>query len=173
MMIQKKWIVLAISLLLSITAWSQEFPAGELNLDYSYVRFAPNAPGSRGHSFNGGGGSIVFDLNRFLGIKADFQGYGSTTTNFFFRPSINFPSGLNANVQGNLFTYLFGPQIKVHASHAQPFIHMLFGGAHSNAYANAFKNVCVPNAGLCAFSTAPSNNTFAFAFGGGIDIPIG
>lgn len=168
-----KYSLIATVVLLAVGAWSQEFPAGELNLDYSYVRYAPNVPGSKGHSFNGGGGSIVFDLNRFLGIKADFQGYGSTTSNFLIAPNATFPSGVNANVQGNLFTYLFGPQIKVHAHRAQPFVHMLFGGAHSNVYANAFKNICLRNAGLCAFSTAPSNNTFAFAFGGGIDIPIG
>lgn len=168
-----KYSLIATVVLLAVGAWSQEFPAGELNFDYSYVRYAPNVPGSQGHSFNGGGGSIVFDLNRFLGIKADFQGYGSTTSNFLIAPNATFPSGVNANVQGNLFTYLFGPQIKVHAHRAQPFVHMLFGGAHSNVYANAFKNICLRNAGLCAFSTAPSNNTFAFAFGGGIDIPIG
>lgn len=168
-----KYSLIATVVLLAVGAWSQEFPAGELNLDYSYVRYAPNVPGSRGHSFNGGGGSIVFDLNRYLGIKADFQGYGSTTSNFVIAPNATFPTGVNANVQGNLFTYLFGPQIKVHAHRAQPFVHMLFGGAHSNVYANAFKNICLANAGVCAFSTAPSNNTFAFAFGGGIDIPIG
>jgi len=173
MMVQKKWIVFAISLLLSMTAWAQEFPRAEVGFDYSYVRYAPNVPGSKGHSFNGGGGSLVFNINQYLGIKADLQGYGSTTSSFVLAPSPNFPTGANANVQGNLFTYMFGPQIKVHSPRLQPFVHLLFGGAHSNVYANAFKTICVPGSLVCSFSRAPSSNAFAMAFGGGIDIPIG
>lgn len=165
--------LIATFILLAISAWSQEFPASEVGFDYSYVRYAPNVPLSQGHSFNGGGGSLVFNLNRVIGIKMDLQGYGSTTSNFLIAPSAIFPRGVSANVQGNLFTYLFGPQIKFHSSKVQPFVHLLFGGAHSNVYANAFKTICAPTLGVCAFSTAPSNNAFAMAFGGGVDIPIG
>jgi hypothetical protein len=173
MMVYKQWIVFAISLLFSITAWAQEFPRAEVGFDYSYVRYAPNVAGSHVHSFNGGGGSLVFNINRYLGIKADLQGYGSTTSSFVIAPGPTFPTGVNANVQGNLFTYLFGPQIKVHSPRIQPFVHLLFGGAHSNVYANAFKNICLPTSGVCSFSKAPANNAFAMAFGGGVDIPIG
>lgn len=162
-----------IVLLFTIGAWSQEFPRAEVGLDYSYARFAPNVATSNGHSLNGGGGSLVLNINRYLGLKADLQGYGSTTTTFAFAPSPTFPHGAIANAQGNLFTYMFGPQIKVHSPKFQPFVHALFGGAHSNVYANAFRNICVPAAGVCAFSTSPANNAFAMAFGGGVDIPIG
>ena len=120
MTVQKKWIVFVISLLLSVTAWAQEFPKAEVGLDYSYARFAPNVSGSQGHSLNGGGGTLVYNFNR-----------------------------------------------------VQPFVHLLFGGAHSNVYGNAFKNICLVGTGVCSFSKAPSNNTFAMAFGGGVDIPIG
>ena len=173
MMAYKQWIVFAISLLLSITAWAQEFPKAEVGFDYSYLRFAPNAAGTNGHSLNGGGGSVVFNINRYLGIKADLQGYGSTTSRFVLAPGPNFPTGASANVQGNLFTYLFGPQIKLHSPRIQPFVHALFGGAHSNVYVNAFKDICLPGSLACSFSRAPSNNAFAMAFGGGVDIPIG
>jgi hypothetical protein len=169
-----KCTLIAMVALLTASAWSQdEFPAGELNFDYSYARFAPNASGTQGHSLNGGGGSVVFNLNHYLGLKADFQGYGSNTSTFVILPSVNFPVGGIANVQGNLFTYMFGPQIKLHSPRIQPFAHLLFGGAHSNVYANAFKNICQPVVGVCAFSKAPANNAFAMAFGGGVDIPIG
>jgi hypothetical protein len=122
---------------------------------------------------NGGGGAFVLNVNQWLGLKADLQGYGSSTTHFAFAPSPTFPAGVTGNAQGNLFTYLFGPQIKIHSPKIQPFVHLLFGGAYSNVYANAFSAVCRPGLGACAFSKAPSNNTFAMAFGGGIDIPIG
>jgi hypothetical protein len=160
-------------ILVSTIAWSQEFPKAETAFDYSYLRYAPNFPGSQGHSFNGGGGAFVLNINHWLGIKAEFQGYGSYTTTFAFAPSPTFPTGVTGRAQGNLFTYLFGPQIKIRTPKIQPFVHLLFGGAHSNVYANAFSNVCRPSVGACAFSRAPSNNTFAMAFGGGIDIPIG
>jgi opacity protein-like surface antigen len=166
-----KWIPLA-GLLVSVTAWCQEFPKAEVGFDYSYARFAPNVANSQGHSLNGGGGTLVFNINRYLGIKMDLQGYGSNTSHFVILPGPNFPIGGTANVQGNLFTYLFGPQIKIHAPKVQPFVHLLFGGAHSNVYANAFKNICQPIIGACAFSRAPSNNAFAMAFGGGVDIPV-
>jgi Outer membrane protein beta-barrel domain len=170
---RKKRILFGVILLLSAMASAQEFPKAEVGFDYSYVRYAPNVAGSQGHSLNGGGGTLVFNINRYLGIKADLQGYGSTTTTFQFGPTPNFPTGAQANVQGNLFTYLFGPQIKLHSPKIQPFVHFLFGGVHSNVYANAFKNICLPASGVCSFSRAPANNAFAFAFGGGVDIPIG
>jgi hypothetical protein len=168
-----KWILCATSLLLSVTGWSQEFPKAEVGFDYSYVRYAPSAIFTKGHSLNGGGGNLVFNVNKYLGLKADLQGYGSTTSNFVITPRPLFPAGAVANVQGNLFTYLFGPQIKVRTPKFQPFVHLLFGGAHSNVYANAFKAICTPRLGACAFSGAPSSNAFAMAFGGGIDIPVG
>jgi hypothetical protein len=165
--------LIATIVLVTVSVWSQEYPAGELGFDYSYARFAPNAAGSNGHSLNGGGGSVVFNINHYLGIKMDLQGYGSNTSTFVLLPSANFPTGGTANVQGNLFTYLFGPQIKYHGSKVQPFVHLLFGGAHSNVYGNAFKNICQPLVGACSFSKAPANNAFAMAFGGGVDIPVG
>jgi len=170
---QKKCIFFAIVALLSTMAWAQDYPKAEIGFDYSYIRFNPNATGTNGHSLNGGGGTLVFNVSPFFGIEADLQGYGSRTTTFAFGPSPNFPTGGVANVQGNLFTYLFGPQIKVHAHRVQPFVHVLFGGAHSNVYANAFKNICLPVSGACSFSRSPASNAFAMAVGGGVDIPIG
>lgn len=168
----RNWIPCAL-VMVSAIAWSQEYPKAETAFDYSYVRYAPNFPGSQGHSLNGGGGAFVLNINRFLGIKADLQGYGSSTSFFSLAPSATFPRGVSANAQGNLFTYLFGPQIKIHSPKIQPFVHLLFGGAHSNVYGNAFSAVCLPSSGACAISKAPSNNAFAMSFGGGIDIPIG
>jgi hypothetical protein len=71
-----------------------------------------------------------------------------------------------------LFTYLFGPQIKVRSHGVQPYGHLLFGGAHTNVYGNAFQTVCQPIVGSCAFSKGPTADAFAMEFGGGIDIPV-
>jgi len=168
-------IVLGALLLVGLAAWAQEYPLAEGSLDYSYARYAPSGPYTNGHSLNGGGGSFVLNIfeNEYVGIKGDLQGYGSTTSHFVIPSSSTFPGGATANVQGNLFTYLFGPQLKIRAHKVQPFGHLLFGGAHSNVYGNAFKTICQPMVGACAFSKAPAGNAFAMAFGGGVDIPIG
>jgi hypothetical protein len=165
--------VLGATLFVSIGAWAQEWPKVEVGADYSYLRFAPSGPYTKGHSLNGGGGSLVYNWNEFLGIKMDLQGYTSNKTGFNIPPNLTFPNGLNGNVQGNMFTYLFGPQFKVRSHTIQPFAHLLFGGAHTNVYGNAFKTLCQPIAGNCGVSRAPTAEAFAMDFGGGVDIPIG
>jgi hypothetical protein len=158
--------------LLGLAAWAQEFPRAEVAADYSYARFNPTHNGTNGHSLNGGGGGLTYNFNEYLGIKMDLQGYGSNTSHFIIPSSVNFPAGGTATVQGNLFTYLFGPQIKFRMHHFQPYGQYLLGGAHSNVYGNAFHSICQPIAGVCSFSAAPSGNAFAMSAGFGLDIPI-
>jgi hypothetical protein len=165
-------IIFGAILLARLVAWSQEFPRIEVGAGYSYLRFAPSGPYTDGHSLNGGGGSFVYNWNEYLGLKMDLEGYTSSTTGFHIPPTPNLPNGLTGNVQGNMFTYLFGPQFKIRAHKIQPFAHLLFGGAHTNVYGNAFKTLCQPIAGNCTFTKAPTAEAFAMDFGGGVDIPI-
>jgi hypothetical protein len=160
-------------LLLGMTAWAQEFPRVELGGDYSFARFSPNAAYTQGHSLNGGGGSVTVNINEYLGLQMDLQGYQATTNGFTIPAGLSFPGGASGKASGDLFTYLFGPQIKIRAHGLHPFVHVLFGAAHSNVYANAFKQICQPIVGGCTFKTSPANDAFAMAFGGGIDIPVG
>lgn len=113
-------VLLGVSLL-NMASWAQEWPKLEVGADYSYLRFAPSGPYTSGHSLNGGGGSLVYNWNEYLGLKMDLQGYTSNKTGFAFPSTATFPNGLNGNVQGNMFTYLFGPQLKVRAHRIQPF----------------------------------------------------
>src|SRR6516225_5771652 len=173
MMIRRAACIGALFLACSIMAWTQKAPKSELDLDYSFARYAPSASYTKGHSFNGGGGRIVFNVNHWLGIAGDFQGYNSNTTQFTIPAgSPNFPGGVNGSVSGNLFTYLFGPVIKFRNGPVQPFFDVLPGAAHSNVYGNAFATLCQPVAGRCSFSTTPQGNGFALSAGGGLDIPI-
>ena len=162
----KTAMILGAILLVAMAAWAQEFPRAEIGFDYSYARFSPSTTYTSGHSLNGGGGSFTFNITQSIGIKGEFQGYGSTLVGFTI-PTI--PGGVTGNVQGNLFTYLFGPQVKIRSEKVQPFVHALFGGAHSNVYANAYKAVHGTGSTI---SVTPSNDAFAMAIGGGIDIPI-
>jgi Outer membrane protein beta-barrel domain len=166
-------LILGAILLLGMAAWAQEFPRAEVGANYSYQRYAPTVRYAKGHSLNGGGGSVVINWNEYLGIRADLQGYTSNTTGFDIPANPTFPNGLQGNVQGNMFTYLFGPQLKVRAHKVQPFGSLLFGGAHTNLYSNVFTKLCQPIAGGCAVSKAPTAEAFALSVGGGIDIPFG
>lgn len=165
----------AVVILLGLTASAQEFPRFELAADYSFARFSPNAQYTQGHSLNGGGGAITVNINEYLGLQMDLQGYQSTTNGFTIPKLPSFPYGAQGNASGDLFTYLFGPQIKVRAHGVHPFGHLLFGAAHSNVYGNAYKAICNPIAGggSCNFKQSPAEDGFAMAFGGGIDIPLG
>lgn len=169
-------LAVAVVLLAEMAVWAQEFPRAEVGFNYAYTRFAPSASYTKGHSLNGGGGSFTFNINDYLGIKADLQGSTSNTTGFNISPNSTFPAGLHGNVQGNLFTYLFGPQIKVRAHKVEPFGHLLFGGAHTNVYGNAWKQLCLNPlivGGACpTIPRAPTAEAFAMSFGGGVDIPI-
>jgi len=159
-------------MLFGLNVWAQEFPRVEVGADYSYGRFIPTRDARTPYSLNGGGGSLVVNINEFLGIKMDLQGYKSTTRDFVIPAGVNFPSGAQGSISGDLFTYLFGPEIKVRTHGVHPFAHILFGAAHSNVYGNAYKTICQPIVGGCAFRGSPASDAFAMAIGGGVDIPL-
>lgn len=166
--------LMGIALVLSASCFAQDTPKIEAGIDYSYALWNPsNFPSGttasgqhfgNGHSLNGGGGSLVFNFSSMIGIKADLQGYGSFTTTFnLLSVSPGQPSVFKAS--GNLFTYMVGPVVKLHEGRVRPFGEALFGGAHSNVYQN------LSTAAGGAFR-APSNNAFAMAIGGGVDIAL-
>ncbi|HUN61904.1 MAG TPA: outer membrane beta-barrel protein [Candidatus Sulfotelmatobacter sp.] len=143
-------------------ASAQESDKAEITGDYSYFRFNPGLPSYfNSQNLNGGGGQATLYFKSWVGIAADFQGYGSYTQ--CLKP--NNPLGATGCASANLFTYTFGPQFKYRVGRAEPFAEVLVGGAHSNFYANACRNV----SGICA-SISPSNNAFALVIGGGVDI---
>jgi hypothetical protein len=166
----KSAIVLGIMMLVGTSAFAQENSKGEVSLDFSYVHFVPqnNRIVSSANLYGGGGAGVYYFLGG-LGIKGEFEGYGSSTKTFVFPAgSIVCPRGCAATASGNLFTYNVGPQIKFHRGPISPFVEALFGGAHSNFYGNVFHN-CIG----CVISKSPSNNAFDFIIGGGIDFKIG
>src|SRR6266478_4879163 len=132
-------------MLFGLSAWSQEHPKWEVPIDYSYVHYqaidfeSRNFQFGRNYNLNGGGVGVVYNFTHMIGIKADFQFYGSSTRVLTVPPGNPFlPAGGTANVQGNLFTYLFGPQVTISRGRFRPFAEGLVGAAHSNVYKNAF-----------------------------------
>ena len=159
-------LLVGVVLLMGRTGFAQEYSKWEIPVDYTYAR--GNGAHIAPFSLNGGGGGIVYNFNRFFGIKGDLQGYGSTTRVFNNVTVVN-PNGTitlipQAAVQGNLFTYMAGPQLRLPTHTFKPFAEFLFGGAHTNTYTNLIK--------ATGATVGPNNNAFAMAIGGGFDIRV-
>jgi outer membrane protein OmpA-like peptidoglycan-associated protein len=169
-------IVLGIVLLFGTVTFAQDHPKVELSLDYSYIHANPqNNDIIKPFSLNGGGGGLAFYINRYIGIEAEFEGYGSLTHSLVIgagSPACPGATNCLVTATGNLFTYNIGPIVKVRKRHFEPFFEAMFGGAHSNFYGNLFTSCGVPGSGCLAASSAPDNNAFDFIIGGGIDIPV-
>src|SRR5246500_4452272 len=166
-------VILGITLLFGTMAFAQDYYKIEVTGDYSYVHANPqNNNIIPTFSLNGGGGSAAFYFSKLIGIEAEFEGYGRYTHNFTISAGNAACPGTvpcPVSAQGNLFTYNVGPIVKFRPKHFEPFVEALFGGAHSNFYAN-LSHAC---GGACTVSRSPSNNAFDFIIGGGVDIPLG
>jgi hypothetical protein len=157
----KKAALLCIAFLLGVTAWAQDVPTVEIPIGFSFINVHPNLAPITSFNVFGGGGQVDFNFGNYFGIKADLMGY---TQGSGLRLSQD--GQFLGNVNGNLFTYMFGPQIKKHTGVFQPFGEALFGAAHTNLYGN----ICRLESGC--LSGSGDNNGFAMAFGGGLDIKL-
>jgi hypothetical protein len=144
-------------------AFSQQL---KLFAGYSYLRpslaydqvtecpsACPSVPGSvtRHPNLNGYEFSATFKILPFVGIKADFSGhYGSAA------------GSSSSHVQ----TYLFGPELALPAK-VSPFVHALVGVGHQAVGTGTASSNGVPVVILSS-----SENAFASALGGGIDLHI-
>jgi len=149
---------------------AQETPRVEVEGGYSLAHFNPaqkyvNNP----HTLNGGGGGFTYNLNRWLGLKAQMNQYGATAwTLNFSQPvptpySTTLPAG-TYKASGGMFDYLFGPQFKYHGHRIQPFAQTLFGGASSNLWSNLLKTSGISNV------TSKRVSGFVMSVGGGVDV---
>ena len=153
--------LLVVTLLLGAVAYAQDTPKAEITGDYSYFRANPGLPSYfNSQNLNGGGAQFTVYMKSWLGLAGDLQGYGSYTQ--CTKPG----APVSGCASGNLFTYMFGPQVKYRAGKFEPFAEVLLGGAHSNFYANGCTHI-----GICG-SKSPSNNAFSVAIGGGVDIAV-
>src|SRR5215813_5831944 len=82
-------------LALGISASAQEVatPKYEVGVNYSYLH-VNSANGDLSRNGNGGSGYFEYNLNRTIGLVADFGGYANTTN----------------GKEDRLLTYMFGPR---------------------------------------------------------------
>ncbi len=135
----------ALLLLASWPAAAQDTPKVEVSAHYSYARVNPNTSGVDSFSLNGGGGSLAYNANNWLGIVGEFNGY-----------KVGKIGGVDPDA--TVFTYLFGPRVSFRGNERiTPFVHALFGGARASTdFAGG----------------TSSDNAFSMAFGGGIDAKV-
>src|SRR5215831_1165207 len=158
-------------LALSVTVIAQDIPKIELTGGYSYVNFHPGTSQITSQNFNGGGGAFVYNLTNLIGIKADFQGYAVGTG--WTKKLIDAGYPVTGSASGNMFTYMFGPQFKMHSGKFQPFAEGLFGAAHSNGFATVLRCISGNDSSSCNLANGHgNNNAFAMEFGGGLDIAV-
>jgi hypothetical protein len=132
-------------------------------------------------SFNGVEVAGVYNVHRYVGLKADFSA-AYRKENFSFSTGTGTTANtISGETRNQLYNYLGGVQIKDNSSDARfkPFAHALVGAATGRT---KFRNITCTNtsaASGCSTIIAnglASNDTetaFAGAFGGGLDIKLG
>jgi len=135
----KRWAMLCGAMLLFAgIASAQDNPKVEVFGGYSYVHVSVSGENATAN-MNGGSASISYNVFPWLGAVADFGGYHGGTN----------------GVNGDVYTYLFGPKVAYRYGKFTPFVQALFGGGHVTAGNN--------------FNFGSSEDAFATALGGGLD----
>ena len=156
----RKSIALAVLLLAGTgTAMAQDYPTVETSPAFMYIRTASPLNGSNNFNCVGGGGTFAYNFTSLLGVAADLGGCKVLQEN---------NSILGSKVDGNVFTFLFGPRLTYRGERFSPFGELNFGGAR-------IKLSCTSSAVICNIVTNGNSYTktaFAMTVGGGLDFKL-
>jgi opacity protein-like surface antigen len=163
---KKLLLLIGVAMLSSVSAVAQQAPKSEVFGGYSYFR--PDGGGSL-HGWNG---SADVNLNKWLGVVADFSGhYGSSSTSvstaIIGQPGLS----VEASADSNIHTFLVGPQVSYRKDERlTPFGHALIGFSRVHDHGSA--TATVPVLGTTTFSFNNTDTGFAMGLGGGLDVTI-
>jgi opacity protein-like surface antigen len=152
-----KWRALALVIVFStITCCAQTGSRAELFGGYSYAArdFSGGTIGT-GSLNTGWNASLNIKVAPLVGLLSDFGGY------YNHQNSSGVCGGGQTTCSSNVHTLMFGPQISFRMPKVTPFAHALFGFAHA------------AQSGTQPPAPFQSNNSLAFALGGGIDYHLG
>jgi hypothetical protein len=137
-----------ITTLLSVCslAWAQEPGKAEIFGGYQYFHAGSGVSGVDSLNLSGWNAALSGFFDRNFGITSDFSGtYGT-------------PTALGIGVHTHVYTFLFGPVVRVpNSSHLTPFVHVLLGGAHLSG---------------SALGASFSETDFTWVAGGGVDASL-
>ena len=162
-------VVLGIVLLFGTVAFAQDYPKFETSPAFMYIRTTPQTntfttPGGaviQAQSLNcaGGGGTLAYNVSSLVGIAADLGGCKVFSNAY----------GAGNTIDGNIFTYLFGPRLTFrNSSKFEPFAELNFGGTRISLSCKSSANNCNAASGGNTFS----KNSFAMTVGGGFQIKM-
>lgn len=139
---RKSAVAILFVLAASFSMFAQK-PSDKLDVfgGYSYVRFNPGQ-GADAINQNGWESEATYRMTPMFGLTADVNG--------------SYKSQAGAN--NHIYTYMFGPEVKMAKQNGALFVHGLFGFAHDSVSAN-----------ILGTNVSVSDNAFASAFGGGYD----
>jgi len=133
-------LTVALTLFAAHAAWAQEStPRAELFGGYAYG----------GDNSRGWAASAAFNVNRWLGLAADFGGQYTSFTS------------PDSSERIRTHSFLFGPRVYARTKRVTPFAHALAGFAHNDSRAREL--------GLDFRAT---DTSFAAGVGGGLDISV-
>jgi opacity protein-like surface antigen len=144
-------IVVGTLLVSAMTTFAQEVevPRAEFGANYSYIR--ENLGGTLpSYNENGGSGYAEYNVNRVLGLVADFGANHVQNVG-------------DLNMGTTTFTYLFGPRFNWRLKYITPYVQALVGGARLSYGVGS---------ALSPTGLAGTQNSFAAAIGGGLDIRL-
>lgn len=153
-------IVLAVHAVLSVNAFAQDdLFDGDVFVGYSLFRVNSAQQQIPAFFANGGLGSIAWNINNHLGIEAELAGHHNGST-----------------FDTTTFSYLFGPRLSYgRGKRFDPYFHVLLGGMHLGTSVDA-RSALVPTPHPAPVPSSgrykSSQDNFAFAVGGGIDIKV-
>jgi opacity protein-like surface antigen len=158
----RKSLALAVLLLLAAgTAFAQQdYPTVETSPAFMYIRTPGILNGSNAFNCVGGGGTLAYNFSSVAALA--FDGGGCKVLD-------NNNTILNGKVNGNEFTFLFGPRFTYRSSSKfQPFFEVNFGGMRVSVSCNSSAPNCVAATGGATYS----KTAFAATLGGGVEMKL-
>jgi outer membrane protein OmpA-like peptidoglycan-associated protein len=167
------------------TAVAQDFGKVETAPGFAYVRNTPVLGGSQSFNCAGGGGTIAYNMTSAFGMAMDLS-----SCKVF---GLNNTYGVGSKLNGNEFTYVFGPRITLRKGRVQPFLLVNLGGERvalsckNGNFGNACGSIVAapPITGVAVTTptvtvvkvinpngTSAAKNAFALTAGGGLDIKL-
>jgi len=138
----------------------QDYPTVETSPAFMYIHNPGLLSGSSGFNCVGGGGTIAYNFSQYIGVAADLGGCKVLNEN---------NTVLSGKVNGNEFTFLFGPRITLrNSSKFQPFFEVNFGGMRVSLSCQSSAVDCVAATNGATYT----KTAFALTAGGGFDIKM-
>jgi len=185
-----KYIFLTLAFVLTLSAFSvaqsSDYNKGEFYIGYS------NGQVDTGNNFSNSGNAVrdffnnrtnfngfeaagVYNISRYIGLKADLSGTYHRSGSFSFPVTTGASTQtVSGNITDSLYNVVGGVQIKDNASTGRfkPFAHAMVGLGHMRSDVTNLTCTTTSNINCDNFRGGGHSNGFAGVFGGGVDVRL-